>query len=1048
MKPIKLTMQAFGSYADKTVIDFREPDQNIFLITGDTGAGKTTIFDAIVFALYGESSSTLNKKTGTLLQSQFASLDVVPYVEFEFSEGYGDDEKIYKIHRTPQHYTYYKAGKKKGQRKDKAEAGTISLIMPDGTEYPSKEANAHIVDIIHLTKEQFMQVAMIAQGEFMDVLRKTSNEKKEIFRKLFRTEVYNEIVEELNNRRKLSEKDLNTLTTECMTIVGSLKIKEEPLFSLIAHIKKGEITYLNELLEELDKYCETSHNVVCKEEKSYKKLIKQKEAAQQNLDKGKDLKENYGKLKAAQEKIKEYKAESTLIKENYALVNKIDDAYKIRQAHINCLSDQKRLDDLKHDLEVNQKQLPTYREETEDFKKKEKEISENRDTINEEYTNIRKNVKEYSDKYNKIVDNRKTLSTIAKKIQVENDDLVDIEKQIEATRAKKQLSQKEYDSFSDLDKQEAELTTSRQTLKYLKRDYSNIIKTEGEIKRLKKDFESLQNQYQLYSKEYQDKSFIYNEANKRFLDNQAGILAKDLEEGEPCPVCGSIHHPRLARLELGEAPTKEEVEKLKKAADEAYSKQLDFCGRAHSMTQQIEEKNNQLTIDINVLGDSLKCEDSSLFDSLLKEKEDYLNKLEEKLGSHRKKFDQLKKFLDEADQYLEKLKKQKESLQMSIHEKEIHKNTIKTEIDTLTSQLAYDSKEEAQELLRTITKKKEETDCIHELFNKKLNEAKDRFTQCQTLIKDAMDKLPELEKTLKSSYNQYNELIDSKNCQNWKEITNSYKESDSKKFNDDYMAFIKNYTEITSKRDTLLESIHDQPMPDMDALTKAFSEIKRQCDIKEQELNSLRYENKSIQDAYKQLSGRSSDYKKTIHQYNLLAKLYSQLSGNISGSRMDLETYVQRTYLERILIEANKRFYDMSLGQYELHLKNIEQAGEGKNKGLDLMVYSYITDSEREINTLSGGESFMAALSLALGMADEIKASASSIDLDIMFIDEGFGSLDDHSRDEAVKVLKDMSEGNKLIGIISHVSELKQEIEDQLIVSKDDHGSHIKWQIS
>lgn len=1048
MKPIKLTMQAFGSYADKTVIDFREPDQNIFLITGDTGAGKTTIFDAIVFALYGESSSTLNKKSGTLLQSQFASFDVKPYVEFEFSEGYGDDEKIYTIHRTPQHYTYYKAGKKKGQRKDKAEASTISLIMPDGTEYPSKEANKHIVDIIHLTKEQFMQVAMIAQGEFMDVLRKTSNEKKEIFRKLFRTEMYNEIVEELNTRRKSSEKDLNTLIAQCMTLVGNLEIKEEPLFSLVAHIKKGEITYLSELLEELEKYCKTSNEVVSKEEDNYKKLTKQKEEAKQDLDKGKDLKENYQKLKEVQAAIKEYEVRSTKINENYALVNKIEDAYKIKQAHIHYLGDQKRLDDLKHDLEINQKQLPDYKEEAENLKKKEKEISKNRDTINEKHVNISKNVNEYNDKYNKIVENKKKLSIITKQIQIENNNLIDIERQIEDTKAKKQLSQEKYDSFSNLDKQEAELTTSRETLKYLKRDYQNIIKTEDEIKRLKKNLESLQNQYRLYSKEYKDKSFIYTEANQRFLDNQAGILAKNLEEGKPCPVCGSIHHPHLAQLETGEAPTKEEVEQLKKEADEAYSQQLDYSGRARNISQQIEEKNNQLLIDIKALGDHLECEDPGLFDSLLKEKEDHLNKLEKTLVSNRKSFNKLKNFLDEADQYLDKLKKQKESLQLSMQEKELKKNTIETEINTLTSQLTYDSKEEAQALLHTITKKKEETDRIHEMFNELLNKAKDKFTKCQTLISDAMNRLPELEKMIKSSYDQYNELIASKNCENWEEITASYKESDSKKFNNDYMTFMKSYTEIKTKRDTLLESIHDQPMPDMDALTVAFNEINHQCDIKGQELDSLKYVNRMIQDAYKQLNDKSFYYTKTIHQFDLLTKLYNQLSGNVSGSRMDLETYVQRTYLERILIEANKRFYEMSLGQYELHLKNIEQAGEGKNKGLDLMVYSYITDSEREINTLSGGESFMAALSLALGMADEIKASASSIDLDIMFIDEGFGSLDDHSRDEAVKVLKDMSEGNKLIGIISHVSELKQEIEDQLIVSKDDYGSHVKWQIS
>lgn len=273
MKPIKLVMEAFGSYASKTVIDFREPNQNLFLITGDTGAGKTTIFDAIVFALYGESSSTLNKKTGTLLQSQFASLDVKPYVELTFSQGYGDDEKIYTIHRIPQHYTYYKAGAKKGLRKEKAESGSIALMMPDGSEYPQKEANKKIVDIVHLTKEQFMQVAMIAQGEFMDVLRKSSNEKKEIFRKLFHTEIYNDIVEELNNRRKETEKSISDIKTRCMSEVGHIHISEEHenLVFLIEAIQRGEISYLNELVDELESYCQVLEETLNKDKDALSK---------------------------------------------------------------------------------------------------------------------------------------------------------------------------------------------------------------------------------------------------------------------------------------------------------------------------------------------------------------------------------------------------------------------------------------------------------------------------------------------------------------------------------------------------------------------------------------------------------------------------------------------------------------------------------------------------------------------------------------------------------------------------------------------------------
>jgi len=188
--------------------------------------------------------------------------------------------------------------------------------------------------------------------------------------------------------------------------------------------------------------------------------------------------------------------------------------------------------------------------------------------------------------------------------------------------------------------------------------------------------------------------------------------------------------------------------------------------------------------------------------------------------------------------------------------------------------------------------------------------------------------------------------------------------------------------------------------------------------------------------------------KAVVEEHARIDALYRMTSGNVSGSRMDLETFVQRYYLERILYAANRRFQEMSAGQFELRMYDLKKAGEGKNRGLDLMVYSTVTGKEREVRTLSGGESFMAALSLALGMADQIKQSSAAINLDMMFIDEGFGSLDEHSRNQAVRVLQEMAEGSRLIGIISHVSELKQEIEDQLIVTKDENGSHVKWQIS
>ena len=203
--------------------------------------------------------------------------------------------------------------------------------------------------------------------------------------------------------------------------------------------------------------------------------------------------------------------------------------------------------------------------------------------------------------------------------------------------------------------------------------------------------------------------------------------------------------------------------------------------------------------------------------------------------------------------------------------------------------------------------------------------------------------------------------------------------------------------------------------------------------------------NRSI---HEQLSKALQERGGIMEEYGRLDRLYNRLAGKTTGARMDLETYVQRYHLERILEAANVRFDKMTNGEFELRMVKPENAGEGANKGLDLMVYSKITGREREVRTLSGGESFMAALSLALGMGDQIQAGKGSINLDMMFIDEGFGALDDTSRAQAIKVLKDMAGGSKLIGIISHVNELRYEIEEHLIVSKDENGSRACWQLS
>ncbi|MBF1026131.1 MAG: DNA repair protein, partial [Lachnospiraceae bacterium] len=251
-----------------------------------------------------------------------------------------------------------------------------------------------------------------------------------------------------------------------------------------------------------------------------------------------------------------------------------------------------------------------------------------------------------------------------------------------------------------------------------------------------------------------------------------------------------------------------------------------------------------------------------------------------------------------------------------------------------------------------------------------------------------------------------------------------------------------------TKEQTLLKEIGDRKKPQTEALQQALCAAEEKLTILTECLQKQSHELQENRYALQELSSGSEARRHTFSEYERLDRLYKQMSGNISGSRMDLETYVQRLYLSKILSSANKRFQEMSGGQYAFRMIRIANAGEGRNKGLDLMVYSSVTGKEREIRTLSGGESFMAALSLALGMADQIQNTSSAVHLDMMFIDEGFGSLDDLARSKSIRVLKEMADSHRLIGIISHVTELKQEIGNQLLITKDEHGSHVKWRIN
>ena len=373
----------------------------------------------------------------------------------------------------------------------------------------------------------------------------------------------------------------------------------------------------------------------------------------------------------------------------------------------------------------------------------------------------------------------------------------------------------------------------------------------------------------------------------------------------------------------------------------------------------------------------------------------------------------------------------------------------RAQVSTLEARRKFPTEEIARARLAQAEREDREKSQALEEAQRVLQRATNQKTQAQAQAEQCRRDLPEMEKQRDVRREEYLRFCREKAMEEeaWQRLTRQYPREAADTLQRQAEAFEKRREAAESARKQALASIAGRPRPDMAQLQRAQQEIQKQCAEAQERLEKWRSDFKINRDVKERLREQTEGRAQAMETQDHLNALYDQLAGKRTGSRMDIETYVQRYYLQKILEAANRRFREMSAGQFEMRLMQEDRAGEGKNRGLDLMVYSAVTGREREVRTLSGGESFMAALSLALGMADEIRGRAA-VNLDMMFIDEGFGSLDDHARDQAVRVLQDMAGGDRLIGIISHVSELKQQIEDQLIVQKGDEGSRVRWQIS
>ncbi len=1062
MRPLNLTMEAFGSYGRRTVIDFERPDQNLFLITGDTGAGKTTIFDAIVFALYGEASSSANKKDGTELQSQFADMGTEPFVELTFSEKKGQDPSIYTVRRVPRHHRPLKKG-----AGIKEERESVSLVMPDGSEYPQKETDKKLEEILGLTKSQFMQVAMIAQGEFMELLRAKSDDKKKIFRKLFKTEPFQGIAEELAARKKDKEREIGIIRTICQTEVSRIQVpqdygQEPELRELKERITKGDrlaAADMETTMTELGHLCDWLRTEKHRALQGYEEAGRLRDQKRDACTEAENLLQFFRQLESAGEELTWCLEREEEIRAKALLARQLRDAYEIKREAESYEEAVSRKQALGAALKGQEEELPALKKEAEDAS----ELEAREKKVYEEELRIFSRTIERADNalrlFEKIKQVQKDISQKNNEFDQAGRNARNARKSLEDLESREQRWRRQAEDLGGTEGRLAQWEARNREAEEMAKDLVYVKRQQQELEVWGKKAEQARQDYEAAGRKYDREQRAYESVRKAFLDAQAGVLARELRPGKPCPVCGSTDHPNPCMEAEGQKNiSRETLEALENNIKNLGAVQEKLAGEARSSRDLLDVKNISLKETMEKLFGRMAENIGGVPEGM------GLGQAEAMIGTW-------KQSVQAEGEHLKEQSRTLRQIQESLKDLEEEKTHLREEADKAQNEMinAAASLKEMEGMLKTFEASREysgekeavrarrgaqERKAQREERCKKAEETarsrQARRENAETLIKKYREELPAQAEETARRKSVYEAMMGEKHLTEaqWRDLTDAYEKEEADRLQEEVEEFRKKKAAAQKLEAAAKEAIGSRKRPEPETARRERDEAEKKRSDAERMLRQYETYYNTDQDVYEALSPKMEERRRIVEEHARLDGLYRQVSGNVTGARMDLETYVQRYYLEKILRGANRRFHDMSGGQFELRMYGLEKAGEGRNKGLDLMVYSTVTGKEREVRTLSGGESFMAALSLALGMADQLQETSSAMNLDIMFIDEGFGSLDEHSRDQAVRVLQRMAQGSKLIGIISHVTELKQEIEDQLLVVKDEDGSRAGWQIS
>ena len=1001
MMPISLTLSAFGPYPDTITIDFESfQEDGLFLITGPTGSGKTMIFDAMIFALYGKTSGQIRQTDS--LRCDHALNEIPTFVEFSFSL----HQQNYTIKRNPK---YYLEGKKTPKQP------SALLTLPDGKMVEGiKEVNQKMISLLGVDDQQFKQICMIAQGEFTKLIMASSDEREKVLRELFHSETYQKLEEKLKVHLKTYQDKYDLLLNKRKDLMQELQVEDH------------------------QEYLSKQTKLIASQQKEYDDLKKDLDQKKQQLQLYRLQNQRLIQLKDLKQQFQDLKKQENDYQELNKTVDTLKKAQETNYLYISYIKQQKKLQTLKLNQEDFLKQLKKLEKDYQekkvqadflDYKQQTKEklqnqIQETKQLINQiyQYQNDYQNLQTLKQQYRMLDEEHKLF--LKKKEKFENG----LQRDQERIQSEQQVQSK----YELIKQQYVRLNEQKVKVHQLSDYYDQILK-------LNENKSDLQEEYTVVEKQVDHEKMQYNKMEKLYFRKQAGIFALQLKEDQPCPICGSLHHPHPAQIEK-EDITKEKLDQQAKKVKQQEHRLQDILQKillSNQKKEMLVKQTKQLSSELNIQEEISK-------EIFIKEL-DHLSKDEKRMK---------KEYLELQDElkYIQKLKK---SVALSLKDMSTYESkelkqaqsleNIQVQIHQLSGKLDDSLRQyeigEVNKNYQQVQKEYRQLSLEIETIQQDYEKVKNKYLEIKTKISSLNQQIIQEQEIYDELDNKYHTALDA--FINEEEFLNLKTQINQisileKKYQD-YLISLKSLNEQII---SLENEVKDSTYVDLSSLSETIKEVNQQLREKNDDLEKLKIDYSLKEKMIKDIQKINQQLEKDEDTYQRYLDLYNLASGK-NNARVSIERYVLATYFENMLIYANVIMKQLSQGRYQLLRK--DDAGKGRSQqGLELDVFDQESGNIRSIKTLSGGESFKAALSLALGLSRMVQDYAGGIELNTLFIDEGFGSLDSQSLDQAMNCLMELHHENKLIGIISHVSDLKDRIERQLVVERKQKQSVIQ----